>query len=452
MDLAAEAGLELDAEQGLALDVMLSERGDRWAAFEAAIIEPRQNGKTGGVLIPSVLYDLFLRDVRLVVWTAHRYRTTQEAFADIASIVTNCDYLRRRVKRVLSAAGDESIHLMSGSRLDFLARTSGSGRGLSGGTVVLDEALFLQPQMMGALLPTLSAQPDPQVRYGSSAGLAMSDVLRSIRDRGRTGTDPSLAYVERCAPNGGCAVEDCDHAVDTPGCALDDVANWYLANPALGRRISVDYIAAERRALPVEEFARERLGWWDEPSTTSSELSLEAWQALASPDASPAGRLVLGADVAPGHVSASVYVFGGGPLPVGELVERGSGSAWLTDRLEQLVRTHDVDRVVVDPAGPVGSLVPALQQAGLPLHLLDGKESVRACGAFTAAARDKAFRHRGEPDLDAAVMGARPRAVGDGWKWSRRDSTVDISALVAATNAYWLASTRPEGAPNIVFI
>ena len=38
----------------------------------------------------------------------------------------------------------------------------------------------------------------------------------------------------------------------------------------------------------------------------------------------------------------------------------------------------------------------------------------------------------------AAVGGASRRTVGDGWKWSRKDSTVDVSPLVAATYAHWM--------------
>ena len=264
-DLARSIGQEPDAEEELALDALLSERADgRWASLEAAVICGRQNLKTW-TLQMSVLYDIFLRDVGLVVWTAHRFRTTQEAFRDIHALVDNYDHLRKRVKKVRTANGEEGIELLSGARLDFLARTSGGGRGLSGDTVVLDEALYLTPTMMGSLLPTLSAKPDPAVRYGSSAGLRESEVLRMIRDRGRAGGDPSLVYVEWSTEPGQCGRPECDHKPGTRDCQLDDVAMWHAANPALGRRISVDYLSAERRALPPKEFARERLGWWEDP-------------------------------------------------------------------------------------------------------------------------------------------------------------------------------------------
>ena len=39
---------------------------------------------------------------------------------------------------------------------------------------------------------SMPVQPDGQTVYGSSAGLATSEVLRGVRDRGRAGNDPDL--------------------------------------------------------------------------------------------------------------------------------------------------------------------------------------------------------------------------------------------------------------------
>jgi hypothetical protein len=95
--------------------------------------------------------------------------------------------------------------------------------------------------------------------------------------------------------------------------------------------------------------------------------------------------------------------------------------------------------VAIDPSGPIGSLLPELERAGLRIRLIDGKDAVRACAAILTAIVERAVSHRGEPELLAAVGGARRRSVGDGWKWSRKDSSVDISPLVAATYAHWLS-------------
>lgn len=405
-----------------------------------------------GVLKMAALDDLFLAEPDLNLWTAHRYDASQEAFNEIKAMVTNSDHLRKRVAKVSSSKGDEEITSTTGARLKFLARSLGSGRAMSGRVIYYDEAYALTPGHIGASVPVLATRDRAQVRAGSSAGHSTSAVLRGWRDLGRKGGARSLAYLEWCARSLRCASDVCEHEIGAQGCCYDDPAVWLEANSALGRRITEDSIRGERELMDPDEFARERLGVWDEPAAEGTDLPLSTWAALGNPDAVPSGRLVVGADVAPGHASSSVYVFGSGAIPVGELVVRANGSSWLVDRLASMVARHDVAAVAVDPSGPIGSLVPAMQAANLPLALVEGKESVRACGSFAASAADGQFRHRAEPEMAAAVAGARRRSVGDAWKWSRKDSTVDITGLVAATNALWAQRSAPSGQPEIHFL
>src|SRR5690349_11714489 len=166
------------------------DRAGRRAAFEVAVIGARQNIKTGLFKI-AALGEAFIVETPLLVWSAHEFPTAQEAFRDLAELIESNPDLDREVRAIYRGNGDESIELLNGCRIKFKARTKAGGKGLSGKRVVLDEAFALQPSHMGSLLPLLSAQDEPQVWYGSSAGYADSDVLRSIRDRGRKGS-PSM--------------------------------------------------------------------------------------------------------------------------------------------------------------------------------------------------------------------------------------------------------------------
>lgn len=447
-ELCALAGFVPDPEQQLVLNqVFAFDTAGKSVAFETAIIAPRQNLKTG-VCKMAALGWLFLTGERLVLWSAHQFATAQEAHRDLAALIQTCPTLARELKAVYFGAGNESIELLDGSRLVFKARTAGGGRGLAGDKVVLDEAFALRPDHMGALLPTLAARPDPQIVYGSSAGMVDSRVLRSIRDRGRAGTDPRLSYLEWGDTDpGGCQADGCDHAVGVKGCSLDDRGRWRACNPAFGRRIDEQSLAAFRQALPPDEFAREFLGWWDEPAGNTDGLNAEQW-AAAETEAGPTGELFMAVDVAPNHQWASIVCCGGGVL---EVIEHRRGSSWLTERMTELVERHEIAAFGVDPAGPVGALLPDFERAGLPVELIDSKDAVRACGALLAAIADQSLRHRGEPELLAAVGGASRRAVGDGWKWSRKDSALDISPLVAATYAHWMHAIRIDGGSVAVF-
>lgn len=452
-DLARVAGRELDEEQELAVDAMLSygPRG-RWAAFESAVVEARQNGKTGGVLLPVVLFDLFLLPPDRIVWTAHLFRTARDAFNDFVGIIEATSELSRRVKKITYANGEESVELNSGAKLEFLARSKGGGRGLGGKRLIMDEALYLPAESMGALIPTLAARSvtgDPQLNYGSSAGVLASDHLRSLRDRGRKGGDPSLVWVEWCGPGGwddpGCAEgPECPHTVGTEGCSLDDETLWPLANPALGRRITYEYIRSERRALPPEEFGRERMGWFTEPAGVGA-VPLEAWTDCADEESKPAGRPVFMIDASPGSRSAAIVAAMYRPdgFPHLEVVAHGPGTDWVAARCAALTRHKPLDWVI-DPGGPAGALLADLLAVGIEPRQMSARDLGQACEAFAAAVTGKALRHLDDPVLARAIVGAGRRDIGDGlWAWSRRKSETDISPLVAATGAHWGLSVSP---------
>jgi phage terminase large subunit-like protein len=267
--LAARAGLELDPWQQLVIRAGLRRSGRRWSAFEVALIVARQNGK-GTILEALELAALFLfPDVKLILHSAHEFKTAAEAFLRIRALVEDRPEFERKVSRVRTAAGAEAIELKDGKRLRFVARSSGSGRGFTSDLVILDEAYKLGDQEMAALLPTLSARPDPQVWYTSTAGNPGSTQLGRVRERGLTGTDPSLAFMEW-------SVDPLAYDAADPGC-------WAQANPGMGIRIAEDYIGREMAALGPEAFARERLSVGDYPADGGQweTIRADAWAACS---------------------------------------------------------------------------------------------------------------------------------------------------------------------------
>src|SRR5690606_12645260 len=158
----------------------LGERPDgKYAAFEVCALVPRQNGK-GAILEARELAGLFLLDEKLILHSAHEFKTAQEAFRRVLYHVEHNAILQKRVRRVRTSHGEEGIELKSGGRRRFVARSPGPGRGFRGVGVVLAEADNLARGATGALLPTLSAGPTPQSRSSSSAGMESSEQLRAV--------------------------------------------------------------------------------------------------------------------------------------------------------------------------------------------------------------------------------------------------------------------------------
>jgi hypothetical protein len=186
VDLAAYAGLELDDHQQYVLEgAMGRSAADRWSALEVAVIEPRQNGK-GGILEGRQLGGLYLVKTDLLqTHTAHRFDTCLDHFRRVRALIEGNDELLSKVKSIRDSNGKESIELLNGKRLNFKARSKGSGRGFSADTVYFDEAMWLLG--LGDMVPSLSARRDPQIWYTASAPLprSESDILRGIIRRGR---------------------------------------------------------------------------------------------------------------------------------------------------------------------------------------------------------------------------------------------------------------------------
>lgn len=469
VELAEMVGRPLDPEQCLAVDVLCSEGpGGQWAALEGAVIEARQNGKTGGILIPIALAHLFLFGDRIVTWTAHRHTPVMvDAFRDMKGLIEGCPELASRVAVFHESYGLEEIVTTDGAVMRFLARSGQSGQGMSGDLVVMDEAFAATPAQIASLMPTLSARPNPQLLHGSSAAHATSEVLHAVMERGRAGNDPDLAYVEWSAERGECRATRCSHQVGTAGCLLDDEARWLQANPAVARgRMQLRTLRSERKAMSTDptKFAREIMGWEDTPAVAAKIPEMK-WAALVDRSLQKRrGGLVLAVDASPGCASVSIHAArrrADGLIHL-EHVDYRTGSDWAVGRLAQLVERRVDDLLLpllVDPRSAAGALIPDLVAAGVEVREVSAAELGQACGGLQRAVTEARLagevdpvsgevlapsgpRHTGDELVTEALRGATSADLGDGaWKWTRRRSDVDICPLVSLTLAHWGLST-----------
>ncbi len=448
VELARTAGLVLLPWQEMVLEAALAETSEGFcASFEVGLVVPRQNGK-GGVLEAAELYWLFLDDaVDLITHTAHRFDTSLEHFTRIRTLVETTPELMAEVKGIYDSNGKERIELRNGKRLQFKARSRGGGRGFSGDRVVLDEAYYIND--LGSLLPTMSARPDPQLWWTSSAPLevAESNALRRIIARGRAG---EITYVEWSVD-----VDASD--ADAVAGALDDRGAWLEGNPSLGSLITEEFIGTvERSNLTDAEFARERLGIFPDPSDGLG----PAWSVIAEADwlacrsgesgrrADRPGWLVgdvdLAVEVRPDRSSSSVAVAGEcreGGIGV-DVVASGAGTGWVVAEVAALVADGSVRRVVVDEAGPAAVLIPDLESAGVTVKRVGFGAVKLATAGFFDAVVDEEVVHRDRPELSSAVSWAEKRKAGDALLIDRRGDH-DMSPLVAVVLAHHAAVSMP---------
>lgn len=467
-ELCAAIGFEPDPQQALGLDMIFAVGEDgRPASFAFCVVCCRQNLKTG-LLKQAAIGWLFVTDEHRIVWSAHEMGTTRDAHIDLSTLITDSPALSKRLPStqnmgIYDANGQERIELTTGQILKFKARTLSGGRGLTGDKVILDEAFALKPAHVGALLPTMTARPNGQVLYASSAGKEDSDVLRDVRDRGRNSVSPRLSYLEWLAKREVCSDRKCTHPKDAKirgiDCALDREHLYRQANPTITTgRISIQTIRDLRQELPPEEFARESLGWWDETKVTGPDIfGAGNWLSCHTnleelPTSPDAIGIAVSVDRSVASIAASFkapWVDEEGEIteiPFVAPVDRRDGVAGIVDEVKRIQDKHDC-AVLIDAKGPAGYLIKDLEEAGVRVTGLTLDEYAEACSRFYDRVKDQKLLHQSSSELDDAVAGAVWRTVGDRNVWGRRQSESDVSMLEAGT----LAVEGAERSPRSVY-
>lgn len=457
-DLAVMYGRPLDETQRIAVGAMSSYGvAGRWLTLEALIKGPRQSvGKTGGIITALVFTDLFLFDADFIAWTAHLFPTTRKAFADHVRLIEGCADLSRRVKKISYGRGEESIHLTNGAILEYLARSKGGGRGMTGKTVVIDEALFYQSEAAAALLPTLATRRNARVLYASSGCKVESALLRKLTRRGRLRSDPSLTMVEHKArgewDDPGCLQGlDCQHVMGTAGCQLDNPERWVEANPSVGGRVSLEFLESMRRTLDPIEFGREFLGWDEAGSDdVAHPLRAEDWAAITALPPRQEGSPLFFITVADGSAVIAVgmeRLSGSDRRPHVELADR-LPVAKLAGRLEELDGRWGGARFAAGKAGPVAGLVEA-RSLPVNVELMGPQELAQACEHIEVKTKDRMWTHAADPDLDSSFAGAVSKPTGDGlWTWDWRRS-VNLLPVAAVTGALWMVEKYGGAEPTV---
>lgn len=467
VELARRAGLILDPWQCDSLTCMLAVRPDgKWTCFEFAEIVSRQNGK-GSILEARALGGLFLFDEELVMWSAHEYKTAMEGYRRVLVLLGR---LGQRLTDTLydvdgilvkanNTNGEEGLErLDTGQRLKFIARSKGSGRGFTGDCNIIDEAFAYTRLQQAALMPTMSARPNPQIIYTSSPPLTgdTGEVLYALRERG----DPTAHRRADAAP---WAQDDAlgwrDWGLpgdldNLDGVDLDDRTLWYATNPALGGRLTVEYTGRERRSMSPADFARERLGIWPrQVKVGEGVIPTELWRDLAAVPERPsdvAFALVVN------HKRSHTAIAAVGPRADGRLqasiVAYQPGTHWVVDRAVDLKARWNPVGFACQDKGPSGTLIMRLEEAGIArpedrdeprrgdLAVPWSNDVAVAYGLTIDRLRERQLVHVDDAPLNLAVAGAQTRPLGGGTTWDYQ-ADADSAPLQAMSLALWLYVT-----------
>jgi hypothetical protein len=343
------------------------------------------------------------------------------------------------VCRLRRAAGSEHVLWPSGGLVRPFPPTPSGLHSKISDLVVVDEPwsfdLVKGRQIDQGIVPTQATKPNAQVWKVSTAGDANSVWWLGSVEAGRAAVAADrregIAYFEWSCPD------------NLDPCAEE---SWPVFHPAFGRTIQAPAMHAALDQLGPDEFSRAFGNRW--VSTVARVIPAPAWLAAGDVDQPlpTHGLLSLGFDVAIDRSDACIVAaWLDGDVVRLEVAEWREGSGWVAERLKALRDRWTPSLVAYDAHGPAVDIADAAARLGVELMPLKAADVVVAAAGFLEAviAEPPALRYRPHQALDDAAAAATRRALGDAWTWGRRQSTVSLSALTAATAARWAALHAP---------
>lgn len=426
----ASLNAPLDDWQESALEACMGERADgRWASKYIGISAPRQNGKSQ-LIVARALAGVLLFGEKSIIVSAHEMDTAREVWKRLIDVIEDNPTLEARVTGRMDAIGREYVSFGRGAdrqEIRLKARSKTGGRGFSADCLLLDEAQILDKRTWGAINPTVSARPNPQVWLFGTPPDKDDDPFAFTKVR-----ESGLKHKVRHAWLEWSADDDDD---------LDDPATWAKANPSFGVRISLEACEDDRANMDDDQFARERLGRWGSLDALSTIFGA-AWP-LCERDM-PADLAMAGFALASTFDLDRTALVGAavaGDVTHVKPLQSGPGTDWVAARALEIQAVHDVD-LVIDPKGPAAVLLPELERAGVRVRVVESREVYDACAGVVETVKALRLGHGAYPELDREVRVAKQRTVGDRWAWDRK---MGIPTVEAMTLALWQA-----GAPVVV--
>ena len=448
-------GRRLDPWQETDLEALLAvDEDDEWAASESGLLVSRQQGK-GEILQVFDLAHLCLwpkpdGEPKVILHTAHEFATVDAHYRKLKRRVMSTPWLRRQLKGggVESARGVSGIstgmgrrvfELENGNLMVLQTRTGSAGVGLTVDVLVVDEAQESPSETMDALLFTQDGVPSPQTLYTGTVPTATQDGahFESVRDRGRSGRFPRTTWIEH-SPDGS---DDPDLA------AMIDPTDrevWAQANPALGRRTTVEMIEDKYNSLKdtnLDGFLKQRLSIWPNPrpavDVAASDLDMTVWNASAVGERL-GSHAVLAVSLGQGGGWSSIC--GAGRASDGRILlehlHTAEWTLWVPGMLAELRRRYAAVSIVVD-AMNASAILSDLNRAGVRVLHMTTAEVGAAFEIMIESVNEGLVVHPGQAEFTESVKYAQPRKMGRWRTWEQSSPTIPATQTQAATLALW---------------
>lgn len=405
----------------------------RWRACLLSV--PRQAGKTETI-------------AALSLWSL--LRSENEYSLNIASTADQARLIYDRLQRIIQAnpsldnamtkiTDTKGIRTYKGSRYEIKPSKSAALQGIPVAVAIVDEVHLVADETWSALQTGAGGRPNAILIGITTAGDEDSKLLKRLYEMG----DKAIAgEVDRF----GMWVWE---ASETTVPEDDDKFMQLLieANPALqSGRADAKTILADARLEPDVEVVRYRFNRFVN-SSANSFIPFELWLKTERgiDDELPPGQVVFAIDRTPNWEYATVSA----AVKVDDVIHTEIVASIVKPTLERLVyicaqlTAHNPRAIVMD-ATFLRDLHNELELRGIQSTTFNNAQLCEAASTFYALIKQEKLVHAPDPLLSFQIPRTSRRNVGDAFKVSRKDSSIEIDAVMSTVLACYGANTLPE--------
>lgn len=409
----------------------------RWR--QVVISMGRQNGKS--LLAASLgIWGLLRAPGNYVVGIASSAEQARIVYDRTMFVIRNNKSLSAMFEKLTDTRG---IRAKDGGKYEIKAAKSGALQGLPVSVGLVDELHLLPSSLWTDLVNGTGGRKNGIVIGITTAGDETSELLKNLYDTG----DKAIAGNPEYERFGFFCWEAPEARVPDDDATL---LEWLKdANPALQNgRLDAENILSDVRAMPPTDVIRYRLNRF--VAGTSMFISPAMWQACARPfgEHTELGttRPVFAIDVSPGWEHASIAYAAKNQDGVTETELVASivkpNMLQLVNLCEQLLR-FSPQTFIMDNY-PLKELAYELKKRGIPVTQATQGDIVNASSMIYAKIMQRKVLHSSDPLLSIQFPRTVRKNVGDKFRISRQDSSVEIDAVIATVLAIYAAETKLE--------
>ncbi|WP_457950418.1 hypothetical protein ACTAQI_07500 [Pseudarthrobacter sp. alpha12b] len=376
-----------------------------------------------------------------IISTAQTGTLSQQFLAELGSQLEMAypDETSRQF-RFYKSNGSIRIVWDNGSQWRAVKPQAAAFRGSYADCILMDEAgeydAKTTEDLLAGAMPVLATRPNAQLIVTGTPPKTREGLLWQYLQAGRKGTE-DLGILDY-------SMEPTDDATDE--------ALWHRVYPGLSSGlVSLKFLRKALETQGLLSFSREFL-CLDPVASSLRAIPEEDWLAGQVPDllALPNENFSISFDVtqdgSAGAVAVAWYTADG--IPNVQILEHKAGYNWLPASISKLLTDHRGAEIGYDAIGNNLAVNQTIQRnPRVPknnLRAMTMKEVAAGVSLFTSHVSDHALVHAVDPAIDAAVEAVAFRYAADSRLWSRGNSNADISPLVAASNALYIAAGKRQ--------